>query len=155
MRGGEGVSPFRYGRESRHMLVEIEPEPLAWRMAERQETRLCGAGAGSVRRDVLHRALKFGLRDVGILRRDLLVWPVFDAVAGELLPVARPIDAKPAIAVIDQQRPLTGGRLFSGGCWLISGCFLHVHRQRLAANSLFDALILGQFDGPGNEASGL
>src|SRR6476646_5344237 len=108
-------------------------------MAERQKTRLCGAGAGSVRRDVLHRALKFGLRDLGILRRDLLVWPVFDAVAGELLPIARPIDAEPTIAVIDQQRPPTGGRLFGGVCWLISGCFLHVHRRRLEAKSLLDA----------------
>ena len=113
VRGGERVSPFRDGRESRHMLVEREPESLAARVAQGQEARLCGAGAIAVRRDVLHRALKLGLRDLGILRRDLLVRPVFDAVAGELLPIARPINAEAAIAVIDQQRPRTGGRLFA------------------------------------------
>jgi hypothetical protein len=43
--------------------MPIEPEPicLAGRVAERQEARLGGAGAMTIGRDVLHRALKLGL----------------------------------------------------------------------------------------------
>ena len=80
-----------------------------------------------------------------------MIGPVVDAVAGELLPIARPVDAEAAIAVIDQERQRTGGRLFRGRCGLISGCLLHVLPAATGAKSLFDAAILGQIDGPGNE----
>jgi hypothetical protein len=59
------------------------------------------------------------------LRGYFLIRAVFDTVAGELLPVTRPVAAKPAIAVIDQQRPRTGGGRLSRICGLISGCLLH------------------------------
>ena len=97
--------------------------PRAWLRVR----KLASARAGmmSVGRDVLHGALKIGQRDRGILRRHFLIRPVIDAVARELLPVARPVAAEPAIAVIDQQRPATGSRRFNSIGGLISGYLLH------------------------------
>ncbi len=111
MRGDEGVSQFRDGREARQFSVEREPDSLAARVAQGQEAGLGGARALSVGRDVLHGALKVGERDRGILRRHFLIRPVIDSVAGELLPIARPVAAEPAIAVIDQSWPRTGARI--------------------------------------------
>jgi hypothetical protein len=70
----------------------------------------------------LHCALEFGFRNRRILRQDLLIGPVFDAVARQLLPIAGPITAKPAIAVIEELRPRAGGWRFDG---LVSGWLLH------------------------------
>ena len=61
VRRDEGVGQLGEGREARHMPIEREPDRLARRVTEREETRLCGAGALPVGRDVLHRALKLGL----------------------------------------------------------------------------------------------
>ena len=68
------------------------------------------------------RKLEFGFRNRRILRQDLLIGPVFDAVARQLLPIARPITAKPAIAIIEELRPPAGGGRFDG---LVSGWLLH------------------------------
>ena len=125
MRGDERVSQFRDGRETGQFSVEREPESLAARVAQGQETGLGGTGLMSVGRDELHRALKIGERDRGILRRHFLIRPVIDAVARELLPVARPVAAEPAIAVIDQQWPGTDSWRFSSVGGRISGCLLH------------------------------
>ena len=105
--------------------IEREPVSLAPRVAQREKARLGGAGATSVGRNELHRALKFGRRDPGILRRYVLISPVLDAVTRELLPVARPVAAKSAIAVIDQHWPRRLGRSINGIGGPISGCFLH------------------------------
>src|SRR5271154_7020181 len=104
MGGDERVSPFRERRETGQMAVEREPESLAGRMAQGQETGLGCAGATSVWGDELHRAPEFGFRDGRILRCDLLIGPVFDPVACQLLPMARPVAAEPAVAVIDELR---------------------------------------------------
>src|ERR1700733_5440837 len=105
MRGEEGVSPFRDGRETRQLSVKREPDSLAASVAQGQETSLGGARALSVGCDVLHGALKVSDCDRGILRRHVLVRPVIDSVAGELLPITRPVAAEPAIPVIDQSWP--------------------------------------------------
>jgi hypothetical protein len=83
-------------------------------MSERKETGLCAAGALAVGRNELHRALEFCFRNCRVLRQDLLIRSVFDAVAGQLLPIARPIAAEPAIAVIDELGPRFDGWPFSG-----------------------------------------
>ena len=95
------------------------------RVAQGQETGLGRTGMMSVRRDELHRALKIGQCDRGILLRHFLIRPVIDAVGRELIPVARPVAAEPAIAVIDQQRPATGSWRFNSIGGLISGYLLH------------------------------
>src|SRR5580658_4486061 len=107
MRGDERISQFRNGRKTGQISVESEPESLAARVVQGQETGLGGAGAMSIGSDELHRALEFGLRDRRILRRHFLIRSIFDAVAGEFLPVARPVAAEPTITVIDQPRPRT------------------------------------------------
>ena len=61
MRGDEGVSPLRDRGETGQMAVEREPESLAARVAQGQETGLGGAGAMSVGRNVLRGAPEFGL----------------------------------------------------------------------------------------------
>ena len=125
VRGDERVNQFRDGSEARQFPVERQPESLAARVAQDEEAGLGGAGTMSVGCNELYRALKLGGRDRGILRRHFLIRPVIDALARELLPVALPVAAEPAIAVIDQQRPGTGGRRFNGIGGLISGCLLH------------------------------
>ena len=94
-------------------------------MSKRQETGLGAAGAPAVRRNELHRALELGFRNRRILRQDLLIGSVVDALARQLLPIARPIAAEPAIAVVDEQRPRAGGRPFNRFDGLISECLLH------------------------------
>ena len=79
----------------------------------------------SVGRDVLHRALEFGVRRSSDIAPPLPDTAGIRRVAGEFLPVARPIAAEPAIAVIDQQRPRSGGGRFDGLGGLISGCVWH------------------------------
>ena len=125
MRGDERVSQLRDARETGQISVESEPESLAARMAQGPETGLGGAGAISIGRDELHRALEFGLRDRRILRRYFLIRSELDAVAGEFLPVARPVAAEPTITVIDQPRPRTSGRRFDDLGGLTSGCVWH------------------------------
>ena len=123
--GDKGVSEFGDGRETGQVPIESEPESLAGRMAERQETGLGGAGAPAIGLDELHRALEFGFRNRRILREHLLIGPVVDAVAGQPLPIARPIEAEAAIAVIEESRACAGGRRFAGICGLSSGRLLH------------------------------
>ena len=123
--GDKGVSKLGDGRESGQVSIESEPESFAARVAERQETCLGGAGAPAIGRDELHRALEFGFRNRGILREHLLIGPVVDAVAGQPLPIARPIEAEAAIPVIEKQRPCASGRRFAGICGLSSGRLLH------------------------------
>ena len=125
MRGDERVSPFGDGGETGQMAVESEPESFAGRVAQGQETGLGGAGAAPIGGDELHRALELGFRDGRILGRDLLIGPVFDLVAGQLLPVARPIGAEPAIAVIDELRARAGGSRLGGVGRRISGVLWH------------------------------
>src|SRR5262245_25705490 len=117
------------------MFVEPEPECLASRVAQREKARLRCAGSAPGGCDVLHRALKLGFGDVGAVGRDFLVRPVFDGVAGELLPIARPVAAEPAIAVIDQDRAWTRSRRLCRKCWLVCGCLLHVQRRGLLPKS--------------------
>ena len=124
MRGGERVSPLRDGRETGQLSIEGEPESFAARVAQGQETGLCGACVMSVGRDELHRTLKLSLWDRGILGRYFLIRSVVDAVARELLPVPRPIAAESAVTVINQQRS-RNGRLCSGIGGLIFRCLLH------------------------------
>ena len=93
-------------------------------MGERQETGLGAAGALAVGRNELHRALEFGFRNCRVLRQDLLIRSVFDALARQFLPIARPIAAEPAIAVIDELGPHAGWP-FSGIDGLISEYLLH------------------------------
>ena len=119
--GDKGVSKFGDRRETGQVAVEGEPESFAGRMGQGQETGLGAARAPAVRRNELHRALKFRFRNRRILRQDLLIRPVFDAVARQLLPIARPIAAEPAVAVIDELRPRAGGWRFDGIDGLISG----------------------------------
>jgi hypothetical protein len=125
MRGDERVSSLGDGGETWQMAVESEPESLPGRVAERQETGLGGAGAMPIWSDILHRPPEIGLRDGGMLRRDLLIGPVFDLIARQLLPVAGPIEAEPAIAVIDEQRARAGGGRFRSVGRLISGVLWH------------------------------
>src|SRR5262249_22276555 len=84
--GDKGVAKLRDGRETGKISIEREPESLAARVGQRQETRFGAARAPAARRDVSHRALKFGFRDGRVLRQDLLIGPVLDAVARQLLP---------------------------------------------------------------------
>ena len=125
MRGDERVSSLGDGGETGQMAVESEPESLAGRVAERQETGLGGAGAMPIGGDILHRPPEIGLRDGRMLRRDLLIGPVFDLIAGQLLPVAGPVEAEPAIAVINELRTLAGGWRFRSVGRLISGVLWH------------------------------
>src|ERR1700690_1980024 len=92
-------------------------------MGERKETGLCAAGALAVGRNELHGALEFCFRNCRVLRQDLLIRSVFDTVARQLLPIARPVAAEPAIAVIDELGPHAGWP-FSGVDGLISRGFL-------------------------------
>jgi hypothetical protein len=71
-------------------------------MAQGEEARLGGTGAAAVAGEVLHAALKVRDRDLRKLRRHLLVGPVLDGVAGQLLPVPRPIDAELTVAVVHE-----------------------------------------------------
>ena len=112
--GDKGVSKFGGRRETGQVAVESEPEPFAGRMGKGQETRLGAAGAPAAGRDELHRALELGFGDRRILRENLLIGPVFDALARQLLPIARPIGAEPAVAVIEELRPRAGGWLSTG-----------------------------------------
>jgi hypothetical protein len=83
-------------------------------MGKRQETGLGAACAPAFRRDELHGALEFGFRDRRVLRQDLLIRAIVDALARQLLPIARPIGAEPAIAVIDELRPRIDGWRLNG-----------------------------------------
>jgi len=60
MRGDERVDEFRDCRETGQTSVESEPEALAARMGQGQETGLGSGGVMSIRRDELHRAPKIG-----------------------------------------------------------------------------------------------
>ena len=126
MGGDEGVSAFGDGRETGQVAVECKPEPPAGRVAEREKTRLGGAGATPVRGNEFHRPPELSFGDRRMLRRDLLVGPVFDLVVRQLLPVAGPIGAEPAIAVIDELRARAQG----SGIWaVISGTLWHNIRR--------------------------
>src|ERR1700722_3440019 len=72
-------------------------------MTQGEEARFRGARTASIGPDVLHGPLKFDERNLGVLCRYLLVRSVMDAIAGELFPVACPVDAECAVAVIDQE----------------------------------------------------
>ena len=112
-------------------------------MRERKETGLCAAGALAVGRNELHRALEFGFRNCRVLRQDLLIRSVFDAVAGQLLPIARPIAAEPAIAVIDELGPHAGCGRFSGIDGLIFQMSLSRH-QRAVRSVRFVSAFVGE-----------
>jgi hypothetical protein len=58
------------------------------------------------------------------LRQDLLIGSIFNALARQFLPIARPIAAEPAIAVIDELGPHARWP-FSGIDGLISEYLLH------------------------------
>ena len=120
-----GVSALGDGRETGQMSIEGEPEFFAGRMAERQETCLGAARLPAIGRDELHRALEFGFRNCRILGANLLIRPIVDAVAGQLFPIARPIGAEPAIAVIDEQWPSCGWGRFGGIDGLGFGWLVH------------------------------
>jgi hypothetical protein len=77
-------------------------------MGERKETGLCAAGALAVGRNKLHSALEFCFGNRRVLRQDLLIRSVFDAFARQFLPIARPIAAEPAIAVVEAPGPHAG-----------------------------------------------
>ena len=123
------------------LLYSASQKPLPARVAQGQETGLGRTGTMSVGRDELHRALKIGDWDRRILRRNFLIRPVIDTVASELFPVAHPVAAESAIAVINQQRPGTGNRRFRCVGRRISGCLLHDF-NRDAANSRAVAFIM-------------
>src|ERR1700683_22139 len=108
MRGHECIRQFRGRRESRKPSIERQPDSFAARMLEGQEAGLGGARSAPIGRDELHRALEVGEWNLRMLRCYLLIRPVADAVARQRVPIARPVAAEGAIAVIDQQRPLTG-----------------------------------------------
>jgi len=59
------------------------------------------------------------------LRCNFLIRSVGDTLARELLPIARPVAAEPAIAVVDQKRARAGCRWVRGCGGLIRGCLLH------------------------------
>src|SRR5215469_8740941 len=109
MSGDERVGPFRGGRETGNTTVESKPESSAGRVAEREETGLSRADATPVGGNELHRALEIGFRNGGIFSRDLLIRPVCDLLAGQRVPITRPINAEPAIAVIDEPRAQARG----------------------------------------------
>src|SRR5579871_1296874 len=115
MSGDEGIGAFGDGGEAGQMAVESKPKPFARCVAQREKTRLGRAGAAPVRGQELHRPPELIIGDRWMLRRDLLVGPIFDLVAGQFLPVAGPIGAEPAIAVIDELRARAGGLRVSGG----------------------------------------
>ena len=110
-------------------------------MGKRQETGLGAAGAPTVGGDELHRALELGFRDRRILRQDLLVGSVVDALARQFLPIARPIAAEPAIAVIEELRARTGGWPFNRIDGLVSGWLLHDINRALRPAHLVSALV--------------
>src|SRR5262249_6931194 len=127
--------------------VQREPEAFARRVAQGQETGLCGTGTMSAGRDELHRALKISGWDRRILRRYFLIRPVIDTVAGELLPVAHRIAAESAIAVIDQQRPSTGNRRFYWISRRIPGCFWHdFHHNWTDSRALICTILSEHYD---------
>ena len=138
--GDEGVSLFRDGRETRQMSIESEPEPFAGRLRQRQETRFGAARAPAIGRDILHRALELGFANLRILLEDLLIGPVFDTLARQLSPIARPVAAEPAIAVIEEPRPRAQGSRFEGIRGLILGRLLH-GSTRLAPAHFVRALL--------------
>ncbi len=123
--GDGGVSEFGYGREAGQISIQPKPELFARRMRNRQETGFGAAGAPAVGRDILHRALEFGFGNCRILRQDLLIGPILDAFARQLLPIARPIAAEPAVAVIDEPGPRARGWRFDATDGLFSGCLCH------------------------------
>ena len=65
-------------------------------------------------RDELHGALKFGLGYRRILRGHLLIGAVRHTLAGQLLPVARPVAAERTIAVVDEHWPVGVARRLAG-----------------------------------------
>jgi hypothetical protein len=105
---GEGIGELRDCCESGQFSVERKPQRLAARVAQRQEARLSGARHSSVGGNVLHGVPEVRWWDLGKLRCHLLVWSVADTVAGELLPIARPIATESTIAVIDEERVVCG-----------------------------------------------
>src|SRR6516225_6195000 len=105
----------------------------------------------SVGRDELHRVLKIGDWDRGILRRYYLIRPVIDAIARELLPVAHRVATELAIAVIDQQWPRPSRR-FNGGGGLISGRFLHDFDYDWRHSCASEHTILGELYDLGKQA---
>src|SRR4029077_2229893 len=125
VRGDEDISPFRDGRKPGQFSIEREPDSLAARLAQGQEAGLGGARMASVGPDVLHCLLKIDEWDRRILRRHFLIRFVVYPIARELFPVAGPVSAEPAIAVIDQSRLLTGDWRVGGISGLISKCLLH------------------------------
>src|SRR6185437_2186595 len=119
--GDEGVSNLGDGREAGQAPVKRKPEPLAARLREGEETGMRRARPLPLGRDELHRALKFRFRNRWVLRKNLLIGAVFDAIARQPLPVAGPIEAEPAIAVVDEPRARGRGRRFNQACGLSSG----------------------------------
>jgi hypothetical protein len=52
--------------------------------------------------EILHRFLEIGARNIGEAASGGLPWSVFDAIAGEAIPVTDPHPAKGAIAIEDE-----------------------------------------------------
>src|SRR6516164_8087886 len=125
MRGREGISALGERRESRESAIEPQPHSLTASVTQREEARLGRARAPPIGSNELHRALKVGERYRRIPGRHLLVGTVRDTLARELLPVARPVAAEAAIAVVDQHRPGRAAGRISNAALRISGCRCH------------------------------
>src|SRR5688500_14966164 len=106
MRGNEVVRFFCGEREPRRMLVEPEPKASPSRVAQRQKTRLCRGCDSAAGRNILHRALELLDRNLRIIIGHALVWRDEEAALREALPVPRPILAKGAVTVINEERLL-------------------------------------------------
>lgn len=72
-------------------------------MTQGKETGLSTTSELPIRRHVLDGALKVGQWNFGILRRNFLIRRISHEVSRESLPIARPIDAEPAITVINEK----------------------------------------------------
>ena len=102
----EVITPFGEPRERRPMLVTVD-QPLSVRPV-RARAKNCFRSAvnRAVGLDQLHRRFKSRLRNFRKLRRHarILIRNIVDVIARDLLPSTDPPPAKPAVAVVNQQR---------------------------------------------------
>ena len=104
MRSDERIDGLSDRGKAGKMPIKSQPEAFAAGMTQSKKSGFGSARDFPVGRYVLDGTLECGHRNFRKLGGDFLVRCISHAITGELLPIAHPINAEPAITVIDQKR---------------------------------------------------
>src|SRR5215831_6266487 len=100
------VGPFAYMGKNRRMLVPIKPPVTMRALSQRAKNRLGPAVNPAIRFDEMDRTLELFARDFReTFRQDaVLKGNIIDALTGCALPPLNPKIAKPAFAIVNDER---------------------------------------------------